>query len=83
MNAEDRSRVVLLIAVISSIIAVLICISSLPAIKTYHAFRFSPVVVHLGRIAIAMEVTNNPGCSPLIMGCLLAPRPHKPNYLTI
>jgi hypothetical protein len=81
--AEDRNRVALVIVVISSMVVVLSCIGSVAAIKTYHVFQFSPIVVHLGRTSIAMEVTNDPGCSRLIMGCPMVPRPHKPNYLTI
>ena len=84
---EDKNRVALLIATISSMLIVLVCLTSVAAIKTYYTAWYPPIVVDLGIISMSVGVTNRPECSPLMPGCPQNPpqsrTPQNRNYLTV
>ncbi len=80
----ESGRTVAIIVALGLVLG-LACLGSLAALgfSTYHLATASPVIGQFGRISFSIEVTDNPDCTPLIVGCLIVPPPHGPNYLSV
>ena len=80
----ERTLLVVVIVALSLALA-LACLGSIVAIGSspHPLVVVSPPIWQFSGFSISAEITNNPECSPLIVGCLVVPPAHSPNYFTV
>ena len=42
-----------------------------------------PVVLHVGRVALSAEITDNPSCAPLTKSCWVLPAGNRAKYFSV